>query len=113
MKIYNRWDFLAWEEAGETALALVNRRGWFHMAFNCMRDGDMGHKDADGIYEIGWATDWLPPRAKTRPMTEPEVDIYIRHLKTGLGLEWEWLNAPECHLIRGHKECYVLIEVEE
>ena len=101
---FNRLDFLAWEESGETAFALVDRFGWFDWALNCMRDGDMGERGDDGIYTRYWASDELPYKAKTRPMTEYEVDRYLKHLRAMPGAE------PKGIFIRSREGSYILTE---
>ena len=107
MKTYEIMDFLAWEENGETAFALVDRFGWFDCALNCCRDGDMGTKDANGIWSRQWATDWLPDNAKPRPMTNDEVEIYLLYTRDS-----HTLSSPESNgiLMKGRDYSYMLFE---
>lgn len=72
--------YVAWEEAGETALACIEENGWFVFALNCMRDGDMGDKNEDGIYTRSWSTDWAPINDPTiRLMNYQEYMLYKKY----------------------------------
>lgn len=108
---YRRLDFKAWQNDGdpeaETALALVGHNGWFDVALNCMRDGDMGTKGEDGIYSRAWYGDavWDEEAKTLRAMTEAEVDLYLAHVE--LYEEWKECTT-EIIVVRG-RENYVLI----
>lgn len=86
MKVYSKLRFLAWknygEEDAETAYALVNGQGYFQCAINCLRDGDMGEKDENGIYDREWWGDSIWPEEKytVRPMTLEEVHKYMSYV---------------------------------
>lgn len=72
--------FKAWEESGETAIALCEGN-WFLQAINCMRDGDMGEKGDDGIYSRIWAGDelWGENFSTLRNASEEEVNLWLKH----------------------------------
>lgn len=111
IRTYERFDFVAWQESGETALALIDDCYWFNMALNCYRDGDMGEKTTDGIYERAWATDYIdePDRATVRPMTPDEVAIYRRNVD--ISREY-FCEGHDVVYVLG-RESFVLIETNE
>lgn len=84
-RLENLLLFIAWKEDQETAIALGHPYSidgfdyfWFNMAINCDRDGDMGQKDAHGVYERKWRTDSVELN-KVRPATPDEVELYLRY----------------------------------
>ena len=72
--------FYAWNEDGETAIAFSMNGRWFNEAINCCRDGDMGKKDEDGVYERHWFGDDIYGIGveNVRYATPSEVELYIK-----------------------------------
>lgn len=72
--------FYAWHDPHkpETSVCFSFDGDWFLSAINCMRDGDMGAKGPDGVYERIWATDSIDTKDK-RYATPEEVKLYIKH----------------------------------
>lgn len=66
------------------AIALCDASGYFFEAINCMRDGSMGEKDDNGVYERHWYGDYIScygnERESLRPATKEEVDLYLRYV---------------------------------
>lgn len=82
---YIAYSFFSWEESGETAIALGYKYTsgidywWFDIAINCMRDGDMGEKGEDGVYDRVWYTDSIEDGKHLRPSTKGEVELWLSH----------------------------------
>lgn len=88
------WRFISWQETDfldnnfphkkitATALAQKYDNGsyyWFERAINTMRDGDMGKKGEDGVYERSWAADSVSSNYDIRPSTAEEVILWMKH----------------------------------
>ena len=65
------------------AIALCDPSGYFSQAINCMRDGDMGEKDENGVYDRIWYGDYIDcygnERETLRPATAKEVELYKKY----------------------------------
>ena len=59
------------------AVAACDETGWFYCAMNCMRDGDMGLQDSDGVYERLWVADYADD-IDLRNATPEEADLYLK-----------------------------------
>ena len=78
---------MSWENEyrGETlrAIALCDSAGYFDTAINCMRNGSMGEKDKNGVYDRKWWGDYIDcygDEGKTlRPATAEEVALYKQY----------------------------------
>ena len=64
------------------AIALCDSSGWFFEAINCMRDGSMGKKDSNGVYERTWFGDsiFADELSTLRPATREEVELYLEYV---------------------------------
>lgn len=74
------------------AIALCDVDGWFDVGINCLRDGDMGSKGDDGVYERLWYGDAISAGlgvSGLRCATMEEVKLYNSHVD----LDGFW----ECH----------------
>ena len=95
MKTFYKRTFMSWYEEGSVfdpvskqmvhervrSIALCNGT-WFHAAINTQRDGSMGAKDENGVYErIWWEDDVMSSDAVTdfRPATLAEVELYLKY----------------------------------
>lgn len=110
MKTYIKKRFLAWDENGETAIALVEPDGnWFMVAINCCRDGDMGYKGEDGVWSRGWWGDGIRngEAENIRPATISETRLYLSHYSPEESLEYEGQSVVA--IILG-EESYVIFE---
>lgn len=80
----HKYTFKSWKEHESDdcrAIALCNQDGWFYIAINCLRDGDMGRVDENGVYERRWATDYIYDSAHDlRPANREEVDLYLKYV---------------------------------
>lgn len=65
------------DERWPRAIAAVSETDWFGMAINCIRDGDMGKRDEDGVYERFWASDQAS-NIDLRNATPAEADLYLK-----------------------------------
>ena len=97
MKHYTIATYMAWENTERvfntqakhyktdtvTAIALCDSNGYFEVAINCLRDGDMGEKDENGVYERKWSGDYIDcygdERNTLRPATQQEIDLYLQY----------------------------------
>ena len=65
------------------AIALCDPTGYFMQAINCMRDGDMGEKDENGVYGRIWYGDYIDcygnEHETLRPATPAEVELYKQY----------------------------------
>lgn len=80
------------------AIAAVEEDGWFNVAINCVRDGDMGKLGLDGVYSRTWGTDWADEN-DLRPASEEEVEKYLNHIP----MEWiigDMDSIEEVNIIR-------------
>ena len=72
-----------YEKETVRAIALCDQTGYFVQAINCMRDGDMGEKDENGVYQRIWYGDYIDcygnERATLRPATPEEVELYKQY----------------------------------
>lgn len=93
--------FMSWENEGSVwnpetkkyendrvrAIALCDPTGYFDVAINCLRDGDMGEKDENGVYPRTWAGDYIDcygtERDTLRPATPQEVELYLKYCPVG------------------------------
>ena len=78
---------MSWEnpnEKGTWAIALCDSTGFFCEAINCARDGDMGKKDENGVYERIWYGDNIECYGDEldtlRPATRDEVELYLEYV---------------------------------
>lgn len=79
-RITRKGNFVAWQDSIEketTAIAYMSENGWFNVAINALRDGDMGKKDADGVYSRHWGGDEVYIDDKPRLATEGEIFLYL------------------------------------
>lgn len=80
-RITRKGNFVAWKQTyGNeelTAIAYMAENAWFNIAINCMRDGDMGKKDTDGVYDRHWSTDEVWIEDEPRVATEREILLYL------------------------------------
>lgn len=77
--------FMSWDnefEKGLRAIALCDSTGYFVAAINCVRDGDMGKKDKNGVYERIWYGDYIENdrNENLRPATIDEVNLYMSYI---------------------------------
>jgi hypothetical protein len=79
--------FMSWEnecEQGLRAIALCEESGFFYDAINCVRDGDMGCKDENGVYWRTWYGDNIECYGNEldtlRPATKEEVELYLKYI---------------------------------
>lgn len=79
--------FMSWENECDKnirAVALCDATGFFFCAINCMRDGDMGEMDEDGVYSRVWYGDNIECYGSEldslRPATHEEVELYMQHV---------------------------------
>jgi len=82
VKIITKMRFVSWDEEGETATALVGPDGeFFYAAINCKRDGDMGEKGPDGVWDRVWWGDSIhcAEVSNVRPATVREARLWLRH----------------------------------
>ena len=110
MKSYQRWDFLAWREGGETAIALVHD-DWFVEAINCPRDGDMGEKDEDGVLSRHWygdSTIYCSANVVPRYATINETRLWLKKCNIEAILN-EYGPFKDFMIVVG-EESYVLFE---
>lgn len=76
-RITRKGNFVAWQNYETTAIAYMVENAWFQEAINCMRDGDMGEKDADGVYSRHWGGDEVWIDDEPRLATEIEIFLYL------------------------------------
>lgn len=82
------WDNEEWvknrEKCNIRAIALCNTTGYFYEAVNCLRDGSMGEKDENGVYERHWYGDYIDcygdESESLRPATNEEVALYLDYV---------------------------------
>lgn len=82
------WDNEEWannrNNGNIRAIALCDASGYFFEAINCMRDGSMGEKDHNGVYERHWYGDNINcygnERESLRLATKEEIDLYLRYV---------------------------------
>lgn len=102
---------MAWKNAIEpetTAIAYMTEDAWFHMAINCVRDGDMGAKDKDGVYERQWSDDGVWIEDEPRLATDTEVGLYLRKAGiSALGFA-EYFQAYELDMIVRFLNCLLI-----
>lgn len=97
MKYLTVEKFMSWEnthmvlnpETGKyedevvRAVALCDPSEYFSHAINCMRDGSMGEKDENGVYERIWYSDFIDcygdERKTLRPATATEVELFKKY----------------------------------
>jgi hypothetical protein len=72
------------------AVAAVDEKGWFSVAMNCMRDGDMGFQDRDGVYERFWWADEAGD-IDLHNATLEEADLYLKKVDM-----LDILGRPQC-----------------
>ena len=88
MQKYEILRFATWEEYGERAYALIDQHTLFDTAINCCRDGSMGEKDDNGIYERHWYGDYADSadsfKDTVRPMDSSEIDMYLDYVKDAI-----------------------------
>ncbi len=100
VETFMSWENDYWEKNPEThqyeqktirAIALCDRHGYFVVAINCMRDGDMGEQGEDGVFERYWGGDYIyeDEYATLRPATGPEVALYLKHVPLHSGDPYE------------------------
>lgn len=90
-----RKTFYSWNEEGEVkydhdkkkwikdkvrTIALCDGT-WFYVAINALRDGDMGEKDENGVYERRWWADdiYNTDVEDVRPANLAEVELYLKY----------------------------------
>lgn len=64
------------------AIALCDSANYFEVAINCMRDGSMGEKDGNGVYERKWWSDTAGEAYDDRDLrgaTKQEVALYKQY----------------------------------
>lgn len=73
-------DFRPGELAYVRAIALCEGT-WFEEAINALRDGSMGEKDGNGVYERHWYGDdiYNADVSDVRPATLDEVKLYLKY----------------------------------
>lgn len=98
MEKFYKKTFLSWDERGtvyskagnkhvlveDTTRAIALCDGtWFYRAINTLRDGDMGEKDENGVYERTWYGDDIfnADVDNVRPATISEVKLYLKYCK--------------------------------
>lgn len=82
------WDNEEWvknkEKGNIRAIALCNTTGYFFEAINCLRDGSMGEKDKNGVYDRHWYGDYIDcygdESESLRPATNEEVALYLDYV---------------------------------
>lgn len=82
------WDNEEWannrNNGNIRAIALCDATGYFNEAINCMRDGSMGEKDENGVYERHWYGDNIDcygnERESLRLATKEEIDLYLQYV---------------------------------
>ena len=96
MEKFYRKTFLSWRESGVVgydhekkewiydatrAIALCDGT-WFYCAINALRDGDMGPKDENGVYERKWWGDdiYNTDVEDVRPADLGEVELYLKYV---------------------------------
>ena len=91
MRELHRKTFVSWDEIEDwktkktiRAIALCDRcdkHGYFYVAINAMRDGSMGEKDENGVYERKWWGDYIENSdvSDIRPATLSEVQLYLKY----------------------------------
>ena len=81
-KVIQRGHFVAWEKDndGVTAIAYMSGNGWFNVAINCCRDGDMGEKDCWGVYNRKWWTDMVWIENEPREARLDEALLYLQEV---------------------------------
>ena len=86
MKKVYRYTVMSWDNEEDVktkktirAIALCDYRGYFDVAINAMRDGSMGEKDENGVYERKWWGDGISYGYDTnvRPADWIEVRRYF------------------------------------
>lgn len=98
MEKFYKKTFLSWDEKG-TVVSRVGEKSvlvedatraialcdgtWFYRAINTLRDGDMGEKDENGVYERTWYGDDIfnADVDNVRPATISEVKLYLKYCK--------------------------------
>lgn len=122
-KILSVMTFMSWENEEWNgnrnlgtirAIALCDQQGFFNQAINCMRDGDMGEKDENGVYGRIWYGDYIENGdcKNLRPATQEEVELYLKYvtIESAVGSDdpYEW-NVKIVKEDAGHytKDCYV------
>lgn len=88
---YERLTFMSWDnpdlKEGKTIRAIAlcgwDSGDWFTVAINAVRDGQMGEKDENGVYERKWWGDaiWNDSDATNiRRASIAEVNLYLRYV---------------------------------
>lgn len=88
---YERLTFMSWDnpdlKEGKTIRAIALCGGdsgdWFTVAINAVRDGQMGEKDENGVYERKWWGDaiWNDSDATNiRRASIYEVNLYLQYV---------------------------------
>ena len=113
MKRFDVWTFMSWENEGSVwnketkrydsdkvrAIALCYPNGYFIGAINCLRDGDMGEKDENGVYDRVWWADYIDcygnERETLRPANSEEVELYKKYcsVEGTLADTWQYVFA--------------------
>lgn len=86
-KNYDVLTFMSWNEedldgSSIRAIALCDDTGLFYEAINAPRDGQMGKKDENGVYDRIWWGDYIENGCDVkdvRPATKEEVDLYLKY----------------------------------
>lgn len=68
-------------EEGQGAYHPLCEGTWFYVAINALRDGDMGEKDENGVYERKWWGDdiYNADVEDVRPANLSEVQLYLKY----------------------------------
>lgn len=110
-RITKRGNFVAWKnniEPETTAIAYMTEDAWFVRAINCVRDGDMGAIDKDGVYERQWGYDGVWIEDEPRLATDTEVGLYLRKASTNaLGFA-EYFQDYELDMIVRFLTCLLI-----
>lgn len=82
--------FMSWDEEDWNnnkfygtirAIALCDSTGYFFEAINCMRDGSMGKKDSNGVYDRHWYGDYINGDEQNLSVaTKREVELYLKYV---------------------------------
>ena len=81
-----------WGKETIRAIALCDAYKWFDAAINCLRDGDMGEKDENGVYSRIWWADEAGSccdDSDLRPATPDEVALYRQYCP------WEFADSTD------------------
>lgn len=102
------FTFMSWlneewndnEKIGDIrAIALCDCTGYFHEAINCLRDGAVGKKDENGVYERHWYEDNLycygDETASLRHATNEEIELYLQYVPLEKAIGGELCEAND------------------